>query len=367
MCIVKTLDLQGCASLEDRLIADDLEIPMTWIETALVNKRARVKSRSSRCKDAMYECEIALDSCAVTFKSNSDLTAIFRELSRRPQFAGLSVNSNSGTAKHVIRYVSGGKSKISYSRHGATIRGQWSTLRDGETLIYAAFPFFELQRQSAGYASMHAGAVAFPEGAVLLLGKEGAGKTSTAMALARLHGAKLIGNDYVILGMDQTSSEIIVRGGRKSLHLRYESVRRSMPELLPFFSHGDLDDGWLRRALVQPHNLNVLIEKQPQSVRSVYIVHVDELQKDVFEGPADNLLNRVYLNENLSRHIRGSCILLLKENRSTLGFVPSLDTQVLFDRRAKLIDRLFGELKMTYISGPAHKIAEVITAKLGQK
>lgn len=312
----------------------------------------------------MYSCAIELDGFRIVFKSSRDLVPAFLRLAGTPAFLGLGVLPAVSEGRYRIRYQETGPPLVRYSRRGAEITGSWSAVREGETLLYAALPFIELQNQQSGFVTAHAAAVALADGATLILGKEGSGKTTTAIGLCRWRGGRLIGNDLVSVGIVRESGQITVRSGTKFLSFRYESIRRSMPDLLHLFPPRD-EDPWLRKALLHPSEASVSIHEGALPLVGAFLVHVDETKDTLTAKSADSAVTRLYLNENFSRYIRGSCIALLGEHLEYLGYVPSFDSDSLFARRKALMERLLGEHSMQYVSGPVGKVVDHIASRCG--
>ena len=193
----------------------------------------------------------------------------------------------------------------------------------------------------------------------MLFGKEGAGKTSTALGLCKWHGGSLVGNDLVQLGYDSGRKKITAQGGTKYFHLRYESIRRNLPEYLTLFPPMRTDP-WLHKVFRMPDELGIPVQTAPTDVSRSYLIHVDDTLQGLFVRPADNVVTRLYLNENLSRYIRGTSIALFGEELAYLGYVPSLDTEELFEKRRALIEHLLRNPPMMYVSGPLKDVAEYI-------
>jgi hypothetical protein len=310
----------------------------------------------------MHYCTIEVDECKVVFESSIDLVPAFSRLTATPAFLGFRVLSGSSIGQYRIRYEEAETIALRYSSQTAVIRASWESVRKGETLLYGALPFIEVQLQKQGFVTIHASAVAFRQRAILILGKEGAGKTVTALTLCQKQGAKLIGNDLVVLGATGKAEPILIRGGTKFLSLRYESIRRSMPHLLNLFP-AQGEDAWLRKVTAEPSAANIDIHQEKITpLAKAFLVHVDDTKEDLFVAAADTLVTRLYLNENFSRYIRGTSIALLGERLQYLGYLPSFDSKTLFAKRTSLIDRLLTEHLMQYVSGPLGKIVDYIAS-----
>lgn len=309
----------------------------------------------------MYSCTVSFDDWRVSYESTCDLASAFRRLAEQPPFTDLRIDGGISDSSFLIRYHESDQTSVRYYRRHVEIHASWTKTRGGEMLLYAALPFVALQRQRFGYVTAHAAAVAFPKGAILLLGKGGAGKTIAALALCRWHDARLIGNDLVVFGINKEKNQMTTRGGTKFFHLRYESIRRNIPELLHLFPPSE-EDLWLRKVMVNAADVGISTEDKPVQILCAYLVHVDETQGSFFTKLADSVVTRLYLNENFSRYIRGGSIALLDQDLSFLGFVPSFDSAALFRHRTTLIEKLLKEPPMLYVSGKLSEVASFIAS-----
>lgn len=311
----------------------------------------------------MYICTVVVDGLRVAFESSRDLAPVFLRLAETPAFLGFGIFPQISLGEYSVRYdESRDEISVEYSSKNVVIRAPWDAVQRGETLLYAALPFIELQWQQQGFVTIHAAAVSLNAKAVLILGKEGSGKTTTALSLCRSHGGRLIGNDLVVVGSVSENGEMVTRSGTKFLSFRRESIQRNIPDLLHLFPEGN-EDSWLQKVLVHPPKVNIKMCDGEVSLGSAYFVHVDETKTDLFVKSANNVVNRLYLNENFSRYIRGTCIALLDDKLRYLGYVPSFDSKVLFAKRAKLIERLFSEYSMKFVSGPLGKVVDYIVSE----
>ncbi len=233
---------------------------------------------------------------------------------------------------------------------------------DAEVLSYAAYPITEYRRQKRGAATAHSAAVAFGDNAALVLGKEGAGKSTVAIHSCRDFGAQLIGNDLTIVEVDK-EGKMLVSHGTKVLHLRRESVRRGLTDLLTLFPP-DTDDAWLQKIAIRPDKVGIAARSEPTEVKVCTLVHVDEAQEKIFvRDESKNLVSRLIIYENFSRYIRGSCVPGLDMNRNFMYCLPSLDNPELFDRRTQLIERIL-QKPLLYISGRSKEIAQFIQKEI---
>ncbi|MCX6787126.1 MAG: hypothetical protein NTY93_01205 [Candidatus Kaiserbacteria bacterium] len=311
----------------------------------------------------MYVCTVVVDGLRVAFESSRDLASVFLRLAETPTFLGFGIFPQISLGEYSVRYdESRDETVVEYSSKNVVIRAPWDAVQRGETLLYAALPFIELQWQQQGFVTIHAAAVSLNAKAVLILGKEGSGKTTTALGLCRSYGGRLIGNDLVVVGSASENGEIVTRSGTKFLSFRRESIQRNIPDLLHLFPEGN-EDSWLQKVLVHPPKVNIKMCDGEVPLGNAYFVHVDETKNDLFVKSANNVVNRLYLNENFSRYIRCTCIALLDDKLRYLGYVPSFDSKVLFAKRAKIIERLFSEYSMKFVSGPLGKVVDYIVSE----
>jgi len=308
----------------------------------------------------MYLCTIEIDGRKVVFESSKELVSSFIRLALTPAFLDLKIFPQVSLSEYKIIYEETiSEIIVKYSLNTAIIRAPWLSLCDGETLLYAALPFIELQRQDHGFVTIHAAAVSFNGKAVLILGKEGSGKTIAALNLCKSYGGKLIGNDLVVIGSPDGDNNIIMRSGTKFLHLRYESIHRNIPELLYLFPEKN-EDSWLRKVIIHPPDAGIDLCFDEVPLSNVFLVHVDETKENLSVKSADTLVNRLYLNENFSRYIRGACVTLFGEKLHYLGYVPSFDSELLFLKRTNIMELLFTKYSMKFVSGSLEKVTNYI-------
>lgn len=268
---------------------------------------------------------------------------------------GLSVLPDVVDTPYEVHYVDSEILAFDFGREQVSVQQPWSEMLGGEILLFLAYPYIEAQLQAEGFVTAHSACVEMPDGrAVLLLGKEGAGKTSIAVRLCQA-GGKLVGNDLVVIGLDE-DGRLMAKVGSQFFFLRYKSVERAMPDLLRLFGTGALDT-WLYKKPVMPAELGVAVTTQPVEVKAVYLVHVDNLQQQVFTKNADSVVTRLFLNENFSRYIRSTCTTLMTgPGLAFSGYIPSLDRPEFYKRRVLLMGYMLNHLGVRYVSGPLSDI-----------
>ncbi|MFN7161178.1 MAG: hypothetical protein ACK4NC_06300 [Candidatus Gracilibacteria bacterium] len=295
----------------------------------------------------MYKYTISLDNESVGIVSDTDLMTLFNQWSELLHLKDVAV-SLEGENEFVVEYSNSTDNYVYYSNKCAHVRIPLAKLQSGELLLYAALPFLEVLQQRRSVITVHAAAVEIRGKAVLLLGKVGAGKTSLIISLCQNHQAQLIGNDIVKIEMAE--EKIMACTGSKYFFLREESIRRNIPSLLSLFPYSE-KDSWTHKIYCTPSELGIIIGKGFVPITRSYLVHIDETMDKLHSVNADTMDTRLYLNENMSRYIRGTAIALFEEGRKFLGYVPSFDTPDFFSMRVRVTEQLISMSKIKYVAG----------------
>lgn len=307
-----------------------------------------------------YTCSITSIEETVNFISGIDLFPYFSREEFLREHLDLRVSRNCMETPFMIQYKNAAFESLKYSKRKGYLTYPWDKMDNGHMLVYASYPFVELQRQINSCVTAHAATVALDGKAVLLLGKVGAGKTSISIDLCRRYKAAIVGNDIVVIGLK--NGELCVKGGTKFFFLRYESVKRNLPDLLHFFPKNP-EDTWLCKIKIKPEDIGVAVQQEKVMVEKVYMVHIDGSSSSLFVKNDDTLVTKLFLNENFSRYIRGTCLSVFGGvNLDILGFVPSYDRAELFEFRKKLISVIMGSIR--YISGPLEAVTDYIAQNI---
>jgi hypothetical protein len=209
-----------------------------------------------------------------------------------------------------------------------------------DTLAYVTYTATERVRQQQRKATVHATALIAPDGrAVLLLGAKGAGKTSTAFALAG-RGWTHAGDDLVVLG-ERGDGTVEVWPGKPTAAVR-EPARPLAPKpqhVLEPFAAGPARLAWVVRMAVHPTLVTAsLTAAGPLSVNE-----------------------RLRLHENLGRYISGLPTPVGGVDSVPYGPVWPLDTPALARWRSHLIGRLAAcRFDYLYAPGP-ERAADLLT------
>jgi hypothetical protein len=104
----------------------------------------------------------------------------------------------------------------------------------------------------------------------------------------------------------------------------------------------------------------VQTEERPVKLQTAVFVHVDNYQAVNVDEAYDDLVLRLYLNENLSRYIRGTTTPFLTERLSFGPYIPPLDCAEAYARRVAVMHHLLQITKIRYISGTAQYVHDRI-------
>ncbi|MDJ0344194.1 hypothetical protein QMK19_29185 [Streptomyces sp. H10-C2] len=209
-----------------------------------------------------------------------------------------------------------------------------------DTLAYVTYTALERARQQQHMVTVHATALYAPGGrAVLLLGAKGAGKTSTALALAE-RGWVHAGDDLVVLEGD--GEAVVVWPGKPTAAIR-DPDRPLAPKPqrgLEPFATGPARLGRIVRMAVHPSLTTAsLTPAVPLSVNE-----------------------RLRLHENLARYISGLPTPLTGVDAAPYGPVWPLDTAALARWRTSLITALENH-RFDYLYAPGAEAAADLLAE----
>ncbi|MFA6228286.1 MAG: hypothetical protein WC668_03845 [Patescibacteria group bacterium] len=311
--------------------------------------------------------EFFLESCyhGVNFQSSRPLQRLFLEESYNCFVPRLLIKQIQLIDQPILHYRDVEMTDLDIAPQQCRISLPWRLTRNGETLMYLAYAMIERQHQINHMLTAHAASVCGPtdQSGILLLGKEGSGKSLTALKLCRDYGYRLGANDLAILCWHR--SQVFVEAGTEFFFLRQESVRRNLPDLAVQIPWQETADSWLSKTKIKPEDLGIerffKDNNRPYRIAKAYLMHVDETKTKVVVSPAPSLTTMLYLNENFSRYIRNTCTTLLGgSNYEMLGYIPSFDQPEFYDFRRRLIACLVNSLEIRHISGPLQGVAEYI-------
>jgi hypothetical protein len=273
---------------------------------------------------------------------------------------GIIINKSGPCGASSIDYQDSDKRHFSFDQKTTKVYFPWGEMRQGEALFHLAYPLLELQHQNNGAATIHSACISLNGIGVLLLGGEGAGKTSTMLALCRGYKAQLFSNDLTILKKER--KKIYAIAGTRSINLRYESLRKTHSDLLCHLPNQGLDT-WATKAPIEANKLGIGECFDPLEIKCIYQLHIDNNQKSLHFRPFNSISAMLGLNEELSRFVRGTAkAFIVGDSNEFGGYVPSLDNNKLFKKRVELINLMKNEVGITYLSGPLDKVVDYIIA-----
>jgi len=255
------------------------------------------------------------------------------------------------------------KHEIRTSKRGSFfISGLFEEFLQSHTIPYFIHYILESERSKKGKATIHAAAVSKNGKGILILGKQGSGKTSITLELCRKYGYSLVGNDLVLVGLQRDLGYLY--GGTKIFRLRVTTIKDYNKDLKKFFKPNNNDE-WTQIALIEPDKIQVLIEKSIVPIHAIYYVHLYPPDHNFVVGEVDKLFSRIYLYQIFSEYIRGSAIIpLIGEDLRFSDYIPSLDTRDAFEKRIRFINWIINNKNYKYIAGALADICTFIDKNL---
>jgi hypothetical protein len=152
-------------------------------------------------------------------------------------------------------------------RHFTTLWAYWptgSSLQD--TLSYLVGPILGLLLRLRGIVCLHASSVSINDRAVVFLGSEGAGKSTTAAALAQ-RGYAVLSDDIVALVEGRHEFQTLPAYPRVNLWPDSVSLLYGSPDALPVVSLG-----WDKRCLNLGEAEGTKFEERPLPLGAIYVL-----------------------------------------------------------------------------------------------
>jgi len=247
------------------------------------------------------------------------------------------------------------------------IKGPLKDVLEASTIPFRAHFMLEQQLQKDSIFTTQGAGVSKDGRAVLLMGKRGAGKTSITLELCRKYNYKLIGNDLVLVGFKKNKGYFF--GGAKVFTLRFTTVKYYNTDLQKFFKK-DHPNEWTNKIRLLPKDLAISIEKKRPKIIKAFYVHLlnDKSAPLYIQRIGDkevSYMGRLYLYEELSRYIRGTCIPIVYGAQFHIGdYLPSLDKPEYHKNRVKFIDWIMNDVEFYFISGSMNAICGFINREL---
>lgn len=249
------------------------------------------------------------------------------------------------------------------------IKGPLKGIMEASTIPFRAHFMIEQQLQKNFIFSSQGAGVSKNGKAVFLMGKRGAGKTSITLELCRKHNYKLIGNDLVLVGFEKNCGYFF--GGAKIFTLRFTTVKYYNTDLQKFFKKAPNE--WVNKVRLLPKDLEISVEKNSSKIIKAFYVHLlndksAPLYIQRIEDKEVSYMGRLYLYEELSRYIRGTCIPLVYGTQFYIGdYLPSLDNSEYHKNRVKFIDWVMDKIGFYFLSGSMNAICNFINQELTKK
>ena len=186
------------------------------------------------------------------------------------------------------------------------------------------------------------------------------GKTTLSLDFCDKYNYSLIGNDRNVIGFN-SDEELVAFDSTKFVFLRYESIKKNIPEQLGLFPN-EKKDSWLRKVKVLLDDLSIIVSSNVTITKS-YIIYVDNSQKKLYCRREDDPANRLYLNELFSMYIRGMYTTFSDKKFRAVGYIPSYDTVQCYKNRTELINAVFESSDLEYVNGNLNAVSEYISEK----
>lgn len=248
------------------------------------------------------------------------------------------------------------------------ILGSEQEVIKGNTLPYIIHFMLEPQRQKDSQLTCNAAGSSFNNKGVLLIGKRGSGKTSISLELCRKYKYSLIGADLLLVKLKKDGAYILE--GTKIFKLRLTIVNHYNTDLKKFFKNQNSQDDWINKIEILPQKLGISTKNGPIKITQAFYVHLENdpsapLYIKKINKNDTLYMGRLYLYEELSRYIRGTCIPLLKGSKPDIAnYLPSLDKPEYHKHRVDLINWIIDELGLYYIAGGMDAICNYINSRI---
>lgn len=243
------------------------------------------------------------------------------------------------------------------------ISGRFEELAESNTIPYFIHYILESERAKRGKTTIHAASVSKNGKGILILGKQGSGKTSVALELCRKHGYSLIGNDLVLAGIKGSSGYLY--GGTKIFRLRATTIKDYNQDLERFFKSRENNDEWTHITIVKPEEIQVTLEKSIVPIHAIYYIHLYPPNHDLITEEVDRFFSRIYLYQAFSEYIRGSAIIpLIGKDLKFGNYLPSLDNENAFKKRIEFITWIINNENYRYVAGSLPDICAFIDQNL---
>lgn len=249
-----------------------------------------------------------------------------------------------------------------------TVRGRPEDFESGQSFAFLAFWLTELQRQEQSAYTIYSAALAIDKKGALLLGPSGAGKTSVLLKLCQIGNCEVVSNNLTLVSHNPESHQINLDDGTKEIRPRLAAVN-DFPELKDKLTSKLGNVSWETQVNITPEEVGATIADGPRQLSQVFEIHYDIRGQDGLIIKRENGLDvRYRLYENMSRILRGTAISVFGKDNHFLGYMPSLDTIDLHERRVQAIETMVNDIGVMSISGGnLFELAEVVYSTITKK
>lgn len=226
----------------------------------------------------------------------------------------------------------------------------WQDLHEILTLNELTFVLCEYVNQHRSQFCIHASAIEKNGRTVVMGGPRYSGKTTLAIEMCLRHDCRLIANDLVAIGLDNTNSPTIFEGANMSLNVRARSARSSNPQLFKRLFGGNFR---IKSIRVSPEELDIetYLGSMPLRLDLIVLVRVDGNFKARLER-VDSVGDIELLAELFTSWVRGVSIALCDQRERIAEIAcPSLDSVKLHKNRARFINQLLDENRVFSVGG----------------
>ena len=294
----------------------------------------------------------------VVYISDMDIKPFFEKNKNFLEFPGLFFTDREGyDSEYKVYYNNTTENQGIFFEDNTCIINYPIEELNQSSIVYMGYVMIEKQRAERHSLTSHSACVDYNGVGALILGKEGSGKTTTAIKMCESHGFFLVANDLSIIEYSDPKNINVIEG-TKYIFLRKESIKRNLPQLLDKFGD-DKVDSWLNKVKVLPEQIGIRAKKSTKLKRA-FIVHVDNSQKELKVTNGNTMVNKLYLNENFHKYKRNACTTFLNKDFEMAGFVPSFDTRQYYNERVALIDGVLNGLRLEYVSGNIEDVSAYI-------
>lgn len=311
----------------------------------------------------MYRIYIETAGAGIGYYSDIDLKPFF-ERTKFLEVPGIRVFDDiPADCNNIVTYINNSENRFLCNDHEMLISYDKNRITDS-SIVRIGLVLLEKVLSENNKIIVHSACVSKDDEAIYFLGRSGTGKTSVVLDLCLNKGFRLVGNDRIIIGMDD-DGKLCSYEGTKFINLRYSSIFYNCPQLLYLFDRSDIDP-WLNKKCVDARDINIELESRKLQIVKTYLLHIDDRQKKLYNNIAnedlgDKLRNSLFLNEFFQMGIRGMYSTFLNKDFEFSGYLPSFDRREFYDNRVRMMDYIMNKTDFEYVSGNLEKVSEYVS------